>query len=494
MYSVTKFQDRHMMAFSVPPYAHADLHKDFQELSRIHFYLGHHPIDFMIKAVEDASLEDIEKGKTQIYFATKEIQEFLSSSWSNIDAFSKNSLDTSLYFQKTFDNTLSHALEVLEYAFKKPTKKNNIDKIEVMLGLTHEVAFLSKQLAKIGIVTNTDKIAKVETQYAKIYNLKSHYDNLFSLKDFNDYLENAQNSVVSQLKIPYEFNYSEMAKKVYFDMCDWMSTLRFLSDEKEKMNQSDYVFQTDTSQELKDDFLKQIKSFNQILNNGVVNYVHSFSASISKEAFITVQKSQISAQDYFDRAIGYHKEALNRGYSCKDYDQKEIKRLEDTKEDFIATKIDDKAFYEKYLTVLYRQEHNINNAFDKIRANLFNITLKDTVTFEGDINYGFVVGTFSTTDKVLLIHKDSFVNVPEAVYAMIITKEKYDNLVQKEELLFTKDFRESEFSNASNFWSYGQLLQEITDPSIQKFFLGKEFDLIDNTVLNLKDSKKKPKI
>ena len=87
---------------------------------------------------------------------------------------------------------------------------------------------------------------------------------------------------------------------------------------------------------------------------------------------------------------------------------------------------------------------------------------KDTISFEGDITKGFVVGTFSNSEKILLVHKDNFVSEAEAVYAMVLTKEKYQDLVQKNQLVFNEDLRESEFSVASNFWSYGQLLQEMS--------------------------------
>lgn len=491
MYLVNNFAGHNMIAFSVPPSAHVDLTEGFQKLSRIHFYLGRTPIDFMVEAVENASLQEIEKGKIQIYFATKEIQDFLFKSASHIDCFSKDSLNPSLYFQKTFDSTLSHTLNVLKKAFKSPKNKTNLETIETMLGLIHEVDFLSKELEKIGITTNIEKIIEIKEQYSKIYNLKSHYDNLEPLKHFEDYQENAKFSVLKQLQTPYNFNYSELAKHVYIDMDDWMPTLRQLSEEREKINESNYIFKLKESENLKSHFLKQFKSFNQLLHNGIVNNINSYSAAISQEVFFTLQKSQISAQHYFDREIGYHKKSLK--HSNNDYHLQEIKKLEDTKEEFIKQKIDDKSFYEKYLTFLYRQENNISQSFDKIRANLFNLALKDTVTFEGDINSGFVIGKFSSTDQILLIHKDSFVEVPEAVYVMVISKNKYEDLVKQEKLLFNLEFRDSDFDKTSSFYSYGQFLQEISDPDIQNFFLGKEFDLIDNTFLNLKENKNKPK-
>lgn len=496
MYHVSKFEDRHMMAISVPPSVHPDLSEDFMELSRIHFYLGRAPIDHMVQAVENASLEEIDKGKLQIYFATKEIQEFLSDTFSSIYSFSEKSLNPEIYFQNSFDKILTHTLEVLESSYKKPTKKNNVVTIETMIGLTHEVQFLHHELSKVGIITNIDKIEEIKTQFEKIYNLKSHYENLTPLKNFSDYSDDAQKAVVEQLKTPYEFNYSEMARNIYVKHDDWMPTVRYLSEERKKIDEPDYQINIEETQKLKDDFLKQFKSFNSLLKNGIVNYVHSFSAILSKEIYYNIQKSLVSAESYFEKEIGYHKKSLDNTYRDKDYHKEKIKNLEAIKEDFIQQKIDDKSFYERYLTILYRQEKNISQTLDKIRSNLFNLNLKDTVTFEGDINKGFVIGTFSVTDKVLLVHKDTFVNVPEAIYAMVISKDTYNDLIKNKQLEFTENFREQEFSNASNFWSYGQFLQEISDSSIQKFFLGKEFDLIDNTVLltQEKETKRKNKM
>lgn len=492
MYSATKFEDRYMTAFSVPPSAHPDLPEDFRELSRIHFYFGRYPIDHMIQAVEQSSLEQIDKGRIQLIFATKEIQEFLSGSWSNVDTFSKNSLDSSLYFQKTFNNTFKHTLEVLEKAYKKPTKKSNLDTIETMIGLTQEAKFLSQELEKVGVVTDTQKIEEIKQAYEKVLNLKEHYPNLKDLKSFESYLDSAKNSVIKQLQTPYEFNFSEMSKHIYTDMGDWMPTLRYLLDERDKIGQPDYNFDEKSTQELKEQFLKQIKSFNSLLQNGIVNYVHSYQAAISHEVFINVQKSLVSAEAYFDREKNYHERELKKPYySNKDYHKEQLDKLNAIKDEFIQQKIDDKAFFEKYLTLLYRQEKNITSSLDKIKANLFNINSKDTVTFTGDITTGFVIGEFSSTDKVLLVHKDTFVNVPEAIYATVLEKNKYQELLKNNNLVFNEQFRNSEFSSSSNFWSYGQFLQEISDSSVQEFFLGKQFDLVDNTSLDLNDTKKK---
>lgn len=494
MHSISNFQNRHILSFSVPPSFHTDLSKDFSELSRIHFYLGHSPIDFLVKAVESASAEDIIKGKIQIYFATKEIQEFLYKT-AHIDIDSNNSLDTSLFFQKTFDNTLQHTLEVLNNCYKNPTEKSNLEIIEIVLGLTQEIIFLDKELVKININCNiSENIEDIKTQYEKIYNLKSHYENIIPLKEFDDYKKDAEISVINQLKTHYEFNYSELAKQVYFSTDDWMPTLNYLIKEREKINQPGYVFDVNESKELKDNFLKQFKSFNQLLNNGVVNYINSFSASISQEIFYNSEKLKVSPKTYFDQELRHYKKNLESPYGNKKDDEKRIKDLESTKEEFIQKKTNDILIYEKKLKILHRQEKTISQSFNKIKANLFGMQTKDTISFEGDITKGFVVGTFSNSEKILLVHKDNFVSEAEAVYAMVLTKEKYQDLVQKNQLVFNEYLRESEFSVASNFWSYGQLLQEISEPSIQKYFLGQEFDLIDNTVLEINNNKKKLKI
>ena len=492
MYQISKFAGHQMMATSVPPDAHVDLPEAFAELSHIHFYLGQAPIDHMVKAVEEASLETIAKGKLQIYFAAKEIQEFFSYSGKNLDIFHKNSESPSFYFQQTFDEILNHAQEVLENTYKNPNKKKNFIIVETMMGLTHEVGFLSQELLKVGIPTDVGKIDEIEHLFSKIYDLKSHYDVLSSLKKFDAYAACAKQSVMQQLAFPYQFNYSELAQRVYINRDDWMPTWRHLVEQRAKMNEPDYVLDVRSMQNLKDEFFKQLKSFNFLLSNGVISYVHSFSASISREVYNITEKTLLSADAYFERTKTYHEDAIKRSFISADFHKEELKNLNATKHEYIQQKISDKDFYAKYLTLLYRQETNISHTLDKIKVNLFNTPVKDTVTFQGDIAKGFVIGTFSNSDKLLLVHKECgdqalLHEIPQAIFAVAIEKSKYDELVEKDALIFNREFKEHDFISASSFWSYGQFLQEISDPYVQKFFLGQEFNLIDNTVLKIKE-------
>ena len=485
MYSISKFEDRHMMAVSVPPPVNEELSKDFQELSRIHFYLGRAPIDFMIEAVEKASLKDIEKGKVAIYFAVKEIQEFLFDTCLGM-WFSQEKFNSGLYFNNSFNNILNHTVKVLDGAYKSPTKKNNLEAIETMVGLTHEIIFLKEELKKVGIQTENfnDLIDLVKSKYQKIYLLNGNYETLSNLKDFDDYQKEAQESVVNQLNEPYEFNYGSLAHIYKPHDGDWIYTLRSIMKEQKDINTNpNYKFNEKEAQELKDSFLKQIKSFNRLLKNGVVNYVLSYAAALSKESFNNVNKSRVSAETYYQNELNWLEKCVEDSKYHRD-NQKHIERLQEfraNKEKFIAVKTEDKYFFAKYLTLLHRQEKDILQSLEKVKSNLFNLKQKESITFEGDISKGFVVGKFSNLDKVLLVHKDQFVSVPEAVYAMVVTKENYETLVNEGSLVFSEEFRNSEFSNSSNFWSYGQFLNEISDSRVQNFFLGQEFDLIDNT-------------
>jgi len=265
-------------------------------------------------------------------------------------------------------------------------------------------------------------------------------------------------------------------------------------EELKKSKEPGFVLNEKDTQELKDLFLTQVKSFNRLLNNGIINFVHSYSAYLSKEAYSYVEKSRVSAQAYFDKEIRYHQEQIKNNYYFNDkpYHQGKINKLLEIKDNFIQTKVDDKTFYDEVLTTIHRQSNSIRLTLDKLSNKLFDKNAKERITFEGDITTGFVIGKFSNSDKVMLIHKDHFVDVPEAVYAMILDKSDYEKLVKNDTLIFNEELRESNFSKASNFWSYGQFLQEISSPNIQEFFLGQEFDLIDKTN-NDKTSKLKMK-
>lgn len=486
MYVKSNMGDRSMMAFSVPPSVHPDLSEDFAELSRIHFYLGRQPIDFMIKAVEAATPEEIEKGTIQIHFAYKEISQYLFSTLPDIKIKESDENKTSV-FDIAFKNILNHALEVLEYAYEKPTRKDNSVEISTMMGLTHEVLFLNSELKKANIETINldDTLSQIKDNYQKIYSLKEHYPQLSSLKEFNSYEIDAKNSVVKQLEEPFLLDYKYITSMVDDD--SWMRTLQELSKEREKTKDVNHVYNIEQSQQLKEKFLTQLKSFNRLLSNGVVNYVYAYLTSAEKQALYTVTNSQVSPEQAFNKKTQYLeycvKEYKHRNYGS-DY-KEELKEHLDNKDSFINTERKKRASSEIFLTFLHRYNHNITSTLDKLRQQLLNVSVKPNINFEGNIKTGFVIGTFSDEQKVLLIHKDPFVNVVEAVYAGVLHKSDYDQLVANNKLAFSEEFKKSNFISASNFWSYGQFLNEIKDSYVQNFFLGREYDLVDETTLTI---------
>ncbi len=486
MYSMTKFYDREMFACSVPPSCNENLSEEFSELSRIHFYLGRHPIDFMIKGVEQASLTDIEKGKIQIYFAVKEIQDYLFRSLKDISISGEDKFEPNLYFNKTFESILNHTIEVIDYAYKKPTKKDNVTVIETMLGLAQEVKYFSSVLQEVNINTNVEqKLNEIVEKYQKILDIKPHYSNLEKLKPFSDYEADAKNSVLAQLKEPYEFNYAKLCS-IYFDDDTWVYTLgRIREEQKDIDTNPDYKFNPKEAQKLKDDFLKQIKSINRLFQNGVVNYTLSYAATLSKEAFYKVENSKVSAEAYFAKELRYHEKGLKSIYGdTKGYHADKIKELKKNEKDYIKQKNEDKLFYEQHITIIHRQEQNIYQSLDKVRAKLFDAEVKNTLTLEGDINLGFVVGRFNNKDDILVVHKDTTVNATEAVYAMMLNGDYYDELVENGKLVFDIDFKhDTKRKYSANFWNYGQFLQELSNPICQQNFLGQEVYLVDNTML-----------
>jgi hypothetical protein len=486
MYSITKFADRQMFACSVPPPANKNLDEGFQELSRIHFYLGHASIDFMIEAVEKASLTDIEKGKIQLYFAVKEIQDYLQSALGDIHTNGEDRFNPGLYFDKTFNNILNHTIEVLNDAHKKPSKKDNAVKIETMLGLVQEVKIFNKTLQDSGVNTaNTDSLVnQIVEKYQKILDLQPHYPGLKELKSFDSYEEQAKQSVLAQLSEPYEFNYAKLTS-IYLKDDNWVYTLHhILEAQKDIDTDPNYKFNPSEAQRLKDAFLTQVKSFNRLFKNGVVNYTLSFAAALSKECFINVETSKIPAEAFFDRSMNYHKKGLESVYGdYGGYHKGKIEELEENKEDFIQKKNDDKVYHEQYVTILTKQEQNIFQSLEKVRNKLFNTALKSTLTLTGDIKKGFVIGEFNNGDDILLAHKDTTVNAQEAIFAMTINKKQYDELVENNKLIFDIDFKHGDRKNGANFFNYGQFLQEISDSRIQQQMFGYEFNLVDNTTL-----------
>lgn len=493
MYVKSNLYDRQMMAFSVPPSSHPDLDKDFAELSRIHFYLGHQPIDFMIKAVEKASPEEIEKGNTQIYFAYKEISQYLESSLPTL-YFTENQIysnkEKKSVFDTSFKNILNHTLSILNNAYEKPTYKHNVNMVETMIILTHEVLLLKSQLEKTQTLNESfdEQLIQIKNIYSKLYALKEHYSELQPLKLFEYYEVIAKDSLISQLQTPFSLDFKEINSMDNVD--SWFGILKQLHDQKENMKKEGYLFNTKEANKLKESFLINIKSFNRLLSNGIINYIYAFSTSADRKAYITTYRTQKSPTQMFENEKRMLEKSANRkGAYNNDFYKKELKDFINNKEEYIKQKTHEKATDEKLLTLLHRYSSEIYSTLDKVREQLLNTSPKASISFEGDIKNGFVIGTFSDDSKVILIHKDTFVEQPEAVYASVLNKEQYDKLIADNKLVFNKKFRDTVFENSSNFWNYGQFLNEIKDPYVQEFFLGKKYNLLDNSTLPLIEKK-----
>jgi hypothetical protein len=413
MNHISNFGERHLMAISVPPFAHPSLPTNFQELSRIHFYLGRSSIDEMVEAVEKASLEDIERGRIQIYFATKEIQEFLFSTLPEL-SYDEESLNPSYYFQKSFHTIFKDSLFYLQKIFDSPSKEKNIHIIETMMPLIHEIILFNEELKKMEIHIDLSKdLDNIQNLFQKIASLKDIYPNLQKIQSFDFYQEQAKKSLQEQLHTPYQFNYQEL-EKIYKDDDRWIQTVHHLSKETAKTDEPNYSFQYAEMQDLKNKFLTQFQSFNQLLKPGIINFIHSFSASISKEIAKYISLSQQNPEQLFQSELRFYEDLGKRKQlSTSEYNQK-IEELKKSKDEFIQKKLENLAYYEKQLIILRRQEKNILNTLEKIKSYQQKSSLqKETIIFEGDISQGFVIGKFSSEEKILLVHKDPFVEQPE---------------------------------------------------------------------------------
>lgn len=490
---ISNFGEKHFMAISLPPIAHPSLPTNFQELSRIHFYLGRSSIDEMVEAVEQSSLEDIERGQIQIYFATKEIQEFLFSTLPEL-SYDEESLEPSYYFQKSFHMIFKDSLFYLQKIFDSPSKENNIHIIETMMPLIQEIILFNEELQKIEIHIDLSKdLDNIQNLFQKIVSLKDIYPNLQKIQSFDFYQEQAKKSLQEQLDTPYQFNYQEL-EKIYKDDDHWIETVHYLSKKILKTEEPNYSFQYAEMQDLKNNFLIQFKSFNQLLKPGIINFIHAFSASISKEIAKYVSLSQKNPEQLFQAKLQLYANLEKKTLLSKSEFKQKIEELKKSKDDFIQKEIENLAYYEKQLIILRRQEKNILDTIEKIQSYQKKLSpQKETIIFEGDISQDFVIGKFSSLNKILLVHKDNFVEQPEAVYAMILDQNTYQNLVEHNQLIFNKEFKKINCISASNFYNYGQFLQEISSPNIQKFFLGQEFELIDKTIISNSQKTKKLK-
>lgn len=466
------------MSCSVPPAPYSSLSKDFNELGFIHTYLGRKNFGFMIDAVEKASVKEIEIGKKQIYFAIKEVQDFLPYTNHFFDKQINN--DKYYFFNNAFNEINNATKQMLKKLKAKPGSKKYVKDLNVLMVMHYEVSIISDAMKKLGLIKDSVKSNKFEKQINELISMQNLYPNLSEIKTNAVYLQEATDSLKAQLEFDFYFDMNELMR-VYDQNMDermWLRTQRMLDMNAEMIENGKDIYIDDYSNlYIKEVFVKSMRSLEKTFHAGLIFGILWDAINISKEKFYNSSKLETSPKMRYKKELeNAHKRA--ESYGATESDRKYLKNLIKNKEQYIETEKENSLFQEKSVLVSIAQENVIFNTLNSLRDYILHnkISTKETLVLNKESIKGMFTG--SIDDRNLIIYEFEVCG-GKAVQAYFIDNIEFKKLEKIKErakieanLLSIKNYFSSSFDNMSSF------IDEMKNKKYQIQAMGKEFDIV----------------
>jgi len=478
-YSYTLLDSSHNRSFfscSVPPSAHENLPKDFQEISRIHFYFGNAPIDFMIDAVENATTEQLYIGRPQLAFSVKEVFELISYSH-----YSHEKRTLSYFIDKMFKDICSGTEDVIKELLSNPSNKNNAIKFNTMVQLFEEVEVVNQYLSKNNYSYNLLKTQHIiNDAFKKVEKLKDVYSNLNDVLSVEQLKEKALLSVKEQLSKDFSFDIKELASiyDVYLVGDSWIRELNFMTKNIEEKPEGfkeyeDYIKKDQAV------YVKNMRSLSMVLSNGIINYIRSFLVSLSMEKHRNQSMINRSCECYYSGKVRELEFAIENFYGSRREYEKELVSLKNNKENFLKEKMKMKKKAEAELFNGYAIEDTLIKFLDNMKQDFIGIKKES-------LNAGNVLRVIKMEDNKLTgKYKDKVIYaIPEhdteikgdmVIAAFSMNTCDFEALstqvLNNPDLL--KEMRSNESSiKFTNFNNMTSFISSLKDESLQEFFLG----------------------
>lgn len=486
-YSYTLLDSSHNRSFfscSVPPSAHENLPEDFQEISRIHFYFGKAPIDFMIDAVENATEEQLYIGRPQLAFSVKEVFELISYSH-----YSHEKRTLSYFIDKMFKDICSGSGDVIETLLSNPSNKGNAIKFNTMVQLFEEVKVVNQYLSK-----NSSPYNLLETQhlinnaFEKIEKLKEIYSNLNGVLSLDQLKEKALLSVKEQLLKEFSFDMKELASiyDVYLVGDSWVRELNFM---KKNIEEKPNGFKGYEEYIKKDQsvYVKNMRSFSMVLNNGVINYIRSFLVSLSMEKHRNQSMINRSCECYYSGKVRELEFAIKHFHGSKREDEKKLISLKNNKESFFKDKMKMKKKAEAELFNGYAIEDTLIKFLDNMKQDFIGIKKEslntDNVLRITKMEDNKLTGKYK--DKVIYAIPEHDAEIKGDMVIAAFSMNACDFEALSDQVLNNSDLLKEMRSNESsikftNFNNMTSFISSLKDEALQQFFLGDKNIEVEN--------------
>lgn len=478
-YSYTLLDSSHNRGFfscSIPPSAHENLPEDFKKISRIHFYFGKAPINFMIDAVENATPEQLYIGRPQLAFSVKEVFELISYSH-----YSHEKRTLSYFIDKMFKDICSGTEDVIEELLSNPSNKNNAIKFNTMVQLFEEVEIVNQYLSKNNYSYNLLKTQHIiNDAFKKVEKLKDVYSNLNDLLSVEQLKEKALLSVKEQLSKDFNFDMKELASiyDVYLVGDSWIRELNFMTKNIEEKPEGFKGYEEYIKKD-QDVYVKNMRSLSMVLSNGIINYVRSFLVSLSMEKHRNQSIINRSCECYYSSRIRDLEFAIKHFYWSRREDEKELKSLKNNKENFLKDKMKMKKKAEAELFNGYAIENILITFLDNMKQDFIGIRKgslnSDNILQITKIEDNKLTGKYK--DKVIYAIPEHDVEIKGDMVIAAFSMNACDFEVLSAQVLNNSDLLKKMRSNENsikftNFNNMTSFISSLKDEALQQFFLG----------------------
>jgi hypothetical protein len=493
VYHISSLGDgRTFMAIPVAPPADDRLtNKELRSLSAIHWDLGR-AIDFSesITAVENATPEEIELARLQFVHSMKMIgkameDQFFRHTWTGgLLHGNENLRDLILTTTKAIASDVEGLLEEVKGA---PKDLDNARVLASALLMLAEAKVVARDYAETKPMERkvADEVAKTFDRVAKRYDhfRKSVGPVYAALSEVLPLLKEIEAKAEQRVheKMTAEAHLTpDQVFRTELEAGDRDTLWHYVQDEKfqaEALEKRWYrPLSSEEAEELRGKVLHVMRAYNETYHDD--SYVGLIKQAIVTATYWSLERAQKASNNEWENEIRQGSRRMVAGH--RQSKEEAAAELEKSLEDLKVQKA--KAAVQGRTLALQAQalraEYGAILAQVRPEAEVSKNPVV-TLTMDGDV----VVGRLNTDDsKVLLIYRDPFVDVRGAAYAMAVPTEVIANGIPE----FTKEFRDTNFGNATNYYSMDDAVNNITHGDFdQRYFFGTNFEVDDQCGMEL---------
>lgn len=490
-----KSKDVNFMVSSVAPPCDKELDPQLKKLSAAHLMIyegdSFKPI---IKAIENANHEQLDKARLQFLHVTNEINDFYAHISFDIlkDAMKVSSWND--VFHNFVQASLEQTLELKEKLEENPKSKKTALKFNSAMNyLSEGVIILEKfEEQNIRLFKEHKKIIEEYRQLAKQLDfMHEQLDNFYpnfknNVLNSTDFKNNAYQSLLHQL-VPFEdMDFRQLERNTH--LIGQRDVLwQVVQGKREEFIEKKFYkpLNEEESKLMQKNILNLLNNYERVNSSGIINNLMLYVNALNFEQYRYNEKaSRRSAESELQ-----HRDEREMEYLKRIGKEKEGIKREQPKEEILQQIKEDKIFSDKFATGLNRLGSEIKEGINQIASSFgINLTNKHTSTLIlKNANEDTIVGEInSLPDKILLIYKDKehYHISQNAILMVLCSKQEIRNGIPK----LDDEFRQKNWDSSSNFYSFNEMLCELKQEDIQKHLFGIAVNIQDETKINGVDS------